>query len=150
MTTSVRDLRHDGSRVAEMRNFLGFDQDVVAKRAGMEIGDYNEVENAAEISDDVLVPIARAMNVSVNDIRNFKREHGIYFANGAITANDNATNQINIGATINYNQSEALEYMFKRLMGATLSGKVKIPNQLKEEFEEYSKSSTTKKEAPKK
>ena len=79
---------HIGQKISRIRELRGMKQEALASELGISQQAVSKIEQSAEIEDDALEKIAKALGVNSDAIRNYSDEATINFI--ANTYNDNA------------------------------------------------------------
>lgn len=82
--------KHIGRNISRLRELRGMKQEALAMAIGVTQQTVSHMENSATVDDDKLVEVAKALNVSVEAIKNFSDEMIISYINNF---NDNSTGQ---------------------------------------------------------
>lgn len=88
MTTTTK--RHIGRNIARMREMRGMKQETLAELLGVSQQKISLYENADELEDAKLEPIAKALEVSVETLKNFSEDAFFNIINNTFNTNDNA------------------------------------------------------------
>lgn len=94
--------RNDGYSTKRLREILGVKQEDLADKLGLSQQAISKLEQKEVIEEDVLEKIAKALNVSIEVIRNFDETAALNIISNSFTSNDNSTlNAINHQCSFN-------------------------------------------------
>ena len=94
--------KHIGKNIARIREMRGMKQETLAELLGVSQQKISLFENAEELEDVKLEPIAKALGISVEALKNFSEDTFFNIINNTFTSNDDSTlNAINPFCTIN-------------------------------------------------
>jgi len=94
--------KHIGRNIARIREMRGMKQETLAELLGVSQQKISLFENAEELEDVKLEPIAKALGISVEALKNFSEDTFFNIINNTFTSNDDSTlNAINPFCTIN-------------------------------------------------
>lgn len=91
--------RHIGRNIARIREMRGMKQETLADILGVSQQKISLFENAEELEDVKLEPIAKALEISVEALKNFSEDAVFNIINN--TFNENSSNNNNYQCTIN-------------------------------------------------
>lgn len=94
--------KHIGRNIARIREMRGMKQETLAELLGVSQQKISLFENAEELEDVKLEPIAKALEISVEALKNFSEDAFFNIINNTFTSNDESTlNAINPFCTFN-------------------------------------------------
>jgi len=94
--------RNDGYATKRLREILGVKQEDLAEKLGLSQQAISKIEQSAILKDEQLEKIAKALNISVDAIKNFSEDAALNIISNSFTSNDNSTlNAINHQCTFN-------------------------------------------------
>lgn len=100
MTTTSK--KHIGRNISKIREMRGMKQETLADLLGVSQQKISLLENAEVLEDIKLEPIAKALEVSVDTLKNFSEDAFFNIINNTFTSNDESTlNAINPFCTFN-------------------------------------------------
>lgn len=91
--------KHIGRNIARIREMRGMKQETLAELLGVSQQKVSLFENAEELEDTKLEPIAKALEISVEALKNFSEDAVFNIINN--TFNENSSNNNNYQCTIN-------------------------------------------------
>jgi transcriptional regulator with XRE-family HTH domain len=97
MTATAK--KHIGRNIARIREMRGMKQESLAELLGVSQQKISLYENAEELEDTKLEPIAKALEVSVETLKNFSEDAVFNIISN--TFNENSSNNNNYQCTIN-------------------------------------------------
>ena len=100
-------MAHIGSNISRLRRFKDIPQKAMADRLKMSQQDYSRLEQKQEIDDDLLDKVARALEVTVEDIRQ---------ADGTTTIQTVYQNEGNKGNGFNINNNDIIIELYERII----------------------------------
>jgi transcriptional regulator with XRE-family HTH domain len=120
---------HIGRKISKIRELRGMKQEALAQAIGVSQQTISNIENSAEVEEEVLLKIADALEVSIEGIRNFNEETVLNIISNTFTSNDTSTlNAINIQPS--FNTVDKIVELYERLLQAE-KDKVTYLEQLK-------------------
>ncbi|MCT4223146.1 helix-turn-helix transcriptional regulator [Elizabethkingia anophelis] len=100
MTATAK--KHIGRNISRIREMRGMKQETLAELLGVSQQKISLFENAEEIEDTKLEPIAKALEISVEALKNFSEDAFFNIISNTFTSNDESTlNAINPYCTFN-------------------------------------------------
>lgn len=97
MTATAK--KHLGRNIARIREMRGIKQETLAELLGVSQQKISLYENAEDLEDTKLEPIAKALEISVEALKNFSEEAVFNIISN--TFNENSSNNNNYQCTIN-------------------------------------------------
>jgi transcriptional regulator with XRE-family HTH domain len=125
--------KHIGRNITRLRELRGMKQLALADAMGVSQQTISNIENSEEVDDEKLGLVAKALEVSVEAIRNFSEEAVFNIINNTYhnTSSDNSTL---IASSVNYqptfNTIEKIVELYERLVQAEIE-KVALLEQIK-------------------
>ena len=98
MSTNTK-TKHIGRNIGRLRELRGMKQEALATAIGVSQQTISNIENSETVEEDKLVEIAKALEVSVEAIKNFSEETVFNIISNTFT--DNSSNNNNYLCTIN-------------------------------------------------
>ncbi|WP_234110724.1 helix-turn-helix domain-containing protein [Chryseobacterium sp. R2A-55] len=100
MSTTTK--KNIGRNIARIREMRGMKQETLAELLGVSQQKISLYENAEDLEDTKLEPIAKALEISVDALKNFSEEAVFNIISNTFTSNDESTlNAINPNCTFN-------------------------------------------------
>lgn len=94
--------KHIGRNIARIREMRGMKQETLAELLNVSQQKVSLLENSETLEDDKLLPVAQALEVSVEALKNFSDEAVFNIISNTFTSNDESTlNAINPYCTFN-------------------------------------------------
>lgn len=105
--------KHIGRNISRLRELRGMKQEALAMAIGVTQQTVSHMENSATVDDEKLVEVAKALNVSVEAIKNFSDDAVIQYINNF---SDNSINQGPMGSNniCNFNPLDKLLEMVEQ------------------------------------
>jgi transcriptional regulator with XRE-family HTH domain len=120
---------HIGRKISKIRELRGIKQEALAQAIGVSQQTVSNLENSETIDEALLEKVAKALEVSVEGIKNFSEENVLNIISNVFTSNDTSTiNAINIQPT--FNTVDKIVELYERLVQAE-KDKVAYLEQLK-------------------
>jgi len=91
--------KHIGRNIARIREMRGMKQETLAELLNVSQQKVSLLENSETLEDDKLIPVAQALEVSVEALKNFSDEAVFNIISN--TFNENSSNNNNYQCTIN-------------------------------------------------
>lgn len=117
MTTTTK--KHIGRNISKIREIKGIKQETLAEILGISQQKVSQYENSEEIEDAKLEPIAKALGVTTEAIKNFSEDAVLNIISNTFNTNDNG---IAILKTENYqptfNPLDKVVELYERLLQA--------------------------------
>lgn len=100
MTATAK--KHIGRNIARIREMRGIKQETLAELLGVSQQKISLYENSEDLEDTKLEPIAKALEISVEALKNFSEDAFFNIISNTFTSNDESTlNAINPYCTFN-------------------------------------------------
>ena len=94
--------KHIGRNIARIREMRGMKQETLAELLNVSQQKVSLLENSETLEDDKLIPVAQALEISVEALKNFSEDAFFNIISNTFTSNDESTlNAINPYCTFN-------------------------------------------------
>ena len=108
---------HLGRKISKIRELRGMKQEALAIALGLSQQTVSNIENSEKVEEALLEKVAKALEVSVEGIKNFSEENVLNIISNTFTSNDTSTiNAINIQPT--FNTVDKIVELYERLVKA--------------------------------
>lgn len=116
METTAKPL-HIGRKISRLRELRGMKQDALAFEMGVSQQTVSRMEGSETVDEETLAKVAKALDVSVDTIKNFNEDAIFNYFNNF---SDNSINQGPIGShnTCNFNPLDKVVELYERLLEA--------------------------------
>lgn len=113
--STVTKPKHIGRNISRIRELKGIKQEALAFAIGVSQQSVSNIEASENVDDEKLVEIAKALDVTVEALKNFSEENMITYFN---TFNDSPGNFGNFasGAICNFNPLDKVIELYERLV----------------------------------
>ncbi|QIK55223.1 helix-turn-helix transcriptional regulator [Dysgonomonas sp. HDW5B] len=109
--------RNDGYSVKRLREILGVKQEDLADKLQISQQTISKIEQKDILEDDLLNNIAKALNVSVEAIKNFSEDAALNIISNSFTSNDTSTlNAVNYECS--FNPLDKVIELYERMLKA--------------------------------
>lgn len=109
--------RNDGYSVKRLREILGVKQEDLADKLQISQQTILKIEQKDILEDDLLNNIAKALNVSVEAIKNFSEDAALNIISNSFTSNDTSTlNAVNYQCS--FNPLDKIIELYERMLKA--------------------------------
>ncbi len=109
--------RNDGYSVKRLREILGVKQEDLADKLQISQQTISKIEQKDILEDDLLNNIAKALNVSVDAIKNFSEDAALNIISNSFTSNDTSTlNAVNYQCS--FNPLDKIIELYERMLKA--------------------------------
>lgn len=109
--------RNDGYSVKRLREILGIKQEDLADKLQISQQTISKIEQKDILEDDLLNNIAKALNVSVEAIKNFSEDAALNIISNSFTSNDTSTlNAVNYQCS--FNPLDKIIELYERMLKA--------------------------------
>ncbi|QIK60648.1 helix-turn-helix transcriptional regulator [Dysgonomonas sp. HDW5A] len=109
--------RNDGYSVKRLREILGVKQEDLADKLQISQQTISKIEQKDILEDDLLNNIAKALNVSVEAIKNFSEDAALNIISNSFTSNDTSTlNAVNYQCS--FNPLDKIIELYERMLKA--------------------------------
>lgn len=107
--------KHIGRNISRIRELKGIKQEALAFAIGVSQQSVSNIEASENVDDEKLIEIAKALDVTVEALKNFSEENMITYFN---TFNDSPGNFGNFasGAICNFNPLDKVVELYERLV----------------------------------
>jgi transcriptional regulator with XRE-family HTH domain len=107
--------KHIGRNISRIRELKGIKQEALAFAIGVSQQSVSNIEASENVDDEKLIEIAKALDVTVEALKNFSEENMITYFN---TFNDSPGNFGNFasGAICNFNPLDKVIELYERLV----------------------------------
>lgn len=108
---------HIGRKISKIRELRGIKQEALAIALGVSQQTVSNIENSETVEETMLEKVAKALEVSVEGIKNFSEETVLNIISNTFTSTDNSTlNAINVQP--NFNPLDKIVELYERLLQA--------------------------------
>ena len=109
--------RNDGYSVKRLREILGVKQEDLADKLQISQQTISKIEQKDILEDDLLNNIAKALNISVEAIKNFRENIALNIISNSFTSNDTSTlNAVNYECS--FNPLDKVIELYERMLKA--------------------------------
>lgn len=112
MSTTTRP-SHIGRKISKIRELRGIKQEALAQAIGVSQQTVSNLENSETIDEVLLEKVAKALDVSVEGIKNFSEEAVFNIIGNTINNNDNASMNSNFQYQPTFNPLDKVVALFE-------------------------------------